>query len=80
MGTITTRDRLIGDGNGNPEAADGGVELEATEPAPKPIPMSDAQEQASHGIAANIARYAYLLLISLGIIVLAAAGWFYFHG
>jgi hypothetical protein len=78
MGASNTQDRLIGDGTTNPEAADGAVEVETTEPAAASKPMNDA-ERASHGVAANVERYAYLLAISVAVMLAVAGGWFYFH-
>jgi hypothetical protein len=78
MVTTRTRDRLIGDSDANPDAAEGSIELEVREPKTKSKPM-DAAEQATHGVAANLGRFAYLLVVSFLILLTATGAWFYFH-
>jgi len=78
MVTTRTNERLIGDGDTNPDAAEGSITLEVHEPKGRSKPM-DAAERATHGVAANLGRFAYLLVVSFLILLAATGAWFYFH-
>ncbi len=44
------------------------------------MPYMNEAELESHGVATNVERYGFLLIVSTVVLIGAVFAWFYFHG
>jgi hypothetical protein len=59
-------------------ASPGSIDLATPRPNIEPAYMKES-ERKSHGVAANVERYAFYLFVSVASLVGAVAAWFYFQ-